>query len=1216
MRTYNTHYLTASEFKHFVQTHGIIDGHNLLIQIFTAVNSEQFIARMLYEITALLPSAHIIGSTTDGEIVQNEVTENTTVVSITVFENTQLYTTHVARYDESVQAGVLMAQALIQEDVNLLITFTDGLHCNGEEYLQGITSVNKNIKIAGGMAGDYAKFESTYVFTKDAILSHGAVGVALKNKDLKIYTDYSFNWYSIGRDMLITHAQRNRVYTIDGIVALDVYKKYLGEDTVKELPAIGIEYPMIIQRGDNSIARALLAVHEDGSVSFAGNIAEGDIVHFGYGNDVSIINYSIQAYKKLLNQSVESIFLYSCMARRRFMPDLIEQEISPFSNIAPTAGFFTYGEFYSGELLNQTLTILAISENELPITQMHCVENIQLELSNYQKSMRALSHLLNTTIVELNIENSRLTQSFNELNTREEALRLAQEIGHFGSWEIDLFTNETTWSDETYKIYRTSKDLKPTLESFLNRIVEVDKAKAALTLQELRDGKIKSIELHVRRDDGIVINVLLNGKMVFNADGMPVKIIGTTLDITELSTLKEFNRELNQILERAGSEIYIIDTATYTYQYVNNQAIDALGYSFEEMLQMNVFDINPTITTEKIDFLKKEVDEKGHVLSRTIHRKKDGSLYHAQSYIHYTKYMGKDVAIAFDLDITELVESEKKQQQQALILEQIHDSVVTTNLDGIITQWNNGATQMYEFTPEEAIGQSFHILYPESTLEQLQEIAIRAVQDGSCKQEIQMKTKSGKLIQADSSFSPLIDDGHLIGIIGSSQNITEKKEVEMELKKQTERLNHQAYHDHLTNLPNRLLFEDRLEQSIIKRDHESFALLFIDLDNFKEINDTLGHHIGDKVLQNISKKLSTCVRIEDSLSRLGGDEFTVILQNIKTPTSAAEVAQKLLDLISTKMIVNNHEIYLSASIGISLCPKDATSKSDLLKFADSAMYKAKESGKNGYQFYSSDMTAIAFEKIMLQNSMRIAIVNHEFQVYYQPQMDGVNDVLIGMEALVRWSHPDLGMIPPYKFIPLAEESGFIIHLDNYVMKQAMQDFTKWEHMDLNPGKLSLNLSMKQLNHDDFINYLSTTANEIGFNLQWLELEITETQMMQDPLSSIEKLNILSELGIEIAIDDFGTGYSSLAYLKRLPVDRLKIDKSFVDNLPDDDEDNAISKAVIALAKSLNLKLIAEGVEHEKQKDFLIESGCNHIQGYYYSKPLPKDEMEQFLKRFK
>lgn len=461
------------------------------------------------------------------------------------------------------------------------------------------------------------------------------------------------------------------------------------------------------------------------------------------------------------------------------------------------------------------------------------------------------------------------------------------------------------------------------------------------------------------------------------------------------------------------------------------------------------------------------------------------------------------------------------------------------------------------------------------------------------------------------------DNGEVMGIIGFSQDITQKKDVENKLQKQTELLNHQAYHDQLTNLPNRILFDDRLEQSIAnsKRHEESFALLFIDLDNFKEINDTLGHNIGDKVLLLIAKKLSTCVRMEDSLSRLGGDEFTIILQNIKTPIAAAEVAQKLLDIINTKLTVNNHEIYISASIGISIYPKDASDKNDIIKFAVSAMYKAKEKGKNSYAFYSVDMTKITFEKVMLQNSMRTAITNEEFIVYYQPQINAKKGVITGMEALVRWKHSSMGLISPIKFIPIAEESGFIIHLDNYVMKQAMQDFTDWYKTGINPGILSLNLSIKQLVNDDFINYLIKIAKEIGFNLNWLELEITETQMMQDPLASIEKLNIISDIGIEIAIDDFGTGYSSLAYLKRLPVDKLKIDKSFIDNLPEDEEDCAISKAVIALAKSLNLKIIAEGVEHQKQKDFLLDNGCENIQGYYYSRPIPKEEMELYLFHF-
>ena len=1099
MTTFNTHYNTAFEFEHYVRARSIEDGENVLIQIFTSLNNEKAIATLLHDITALFLNAHIIGSTTDGEICDDKVTTDTTVISITIFEKTKLHSTFIHNSKDSHTMGQEMAKELICEDTKLIITFTDGLTCNGEEYLNGISSINDKVMVAGGMAGDNARFELTYVFTKDTIVSNGAVGVSLSNKELQVFNDYTFNWHTIGKDMIITHAEKNRVYTIDGISTYDIYKKYFTQEIAKQLPAIGMQYPLVIKKKGSTIARAVIACYDDGSLSFAGNFNNGDIINFGYGDALSILNRSMNSYHQLYKENIESLFIYSCMARRRFMPDLISNEIEPLSKIAPTAGFFAYGEFFSTrekkELLNQTMTILGLNESTTHTVKKAQIQTAPMQLNDYQKSIRALSHLIDATINDLNEENNKLKNTALRLNTKKESLRLAQEIGHFGSWDIDLITKESVLSQESYNIYKIDPSIKPDLDTFLSRIVDEDKPKALKQMEEMRDGKIKSIELHVKRYDDEIINVLINGKMILNDNGIPIRIVGTTFDITEISKLREQNKE------------------------------------------------------------------------------------------------------------------------QAQILEQIHDSVVTTNLNGIITYWNNGATKMLGYSSLEVIGKPLSTLYPESSLQQITQMFKTVLKTGTCKDEIVNITKSEELIYTNISLSLLKDDsGKVIGTIAFSQDISKKKEIEKKFQKQTELLNHQAYHDHLTNLPNRMLFDDRLIQSIAnaKRHNESFALLFIDLDNFKEINDTLGHHIGDKVLQLISKKLSTCVRIEDSLSRLGGDEFTIILQNIKMPAAAAEVAQKLIDIINKKLTINNHEIYLSASIGISIYPKDSSDKNDMIKFADSAMYKAKENGKNNYQFYSAAMTTMAFEKVTLQNSMRTAIINQEFIVYYQPQINAKKGVITGMEALVRWQHPSLGLISPIKFIPLAEESGFIVHLDNYVMKQAMIDFTSWYEMGLEPGILSLNLSIKQLANNDFIHYLTTTSKEIGFNLNWLELEITETQMMQDPLASIEKLKIISDMGIEIAIDDFGTGYSSLAYLKRLPVDKLKLDKSFVDGLPEDEEDCAISKAVIALAKSLNLKIIAEGVESIEQQEFLLQNGCEHIQGYYYSKPLPKMEIEQFL----
>jgi len=446
-------------------------------------------------------------------------------------------------------------------------------------------------------------------------------------------------------------------------------------------------------------------------------------------------------------------------------------------------------------------------------------------------------------------------------------------------------------------------------------------------------------------------------------------------------------------------------------------------------------------------------------------------------------------------------------------------------------------------------------------------------------------------------------------------DITQQIASEKLLQEQAEELSHQANHDTLTNLPNRTLFKDRLSQAIIasKRNGRNFAVLFIDLDQFKKINDSLGHHVGDEVLVEAAKRLKESLREEDTLARLGGDEFTIILQNVKSIQDVSNVAAKIVTRMRQAIEVDEHKLFISSSIGISLYPQDSSKSLDLLKFADTAMYKAKDEGRNNYQFYSSDMTAVAFEKVVMDSSLRIAIKEEQFVVYYQPQFNMLNDEIVGMEALVRWQHPQIGLVPPGKFIPIAEESGLIIEIDSIVMKQAMKQFTQWYKDGLNPGRLALNLAMKQLNEKDFVTKLSETMNSLEFQPQWLELEVTESQIMNNPNAAIEKLNKFSDIGIEIAIDDFGTGYSSLAYLKKLPLDKLKIDQSFVRDIDVDEDDAAITKAIIALGKSLNMKLIAEGVETESQRDFLIANGCEYVQGYLYAKPMPQEEILALLK---
>ena len=450
----------------------------------------------------------------------------------------------------------------------------------------------------------------------------------------------------------------------------------------------------------------------------------------------------------------------------------------------------------------------------------------------------------------------------------------------------------------------------------------------------------------------------------------------------------------------------------------------------------------------------------------------------------------------------------------------------------------------------------------------------------------------------------------------ANEHIKEQKESQAKINKQKDELNYSAHHDYLTTLPNRVLFKDRLNQGMqkAKRSSEILAVCFIDLDNFKVINDSLGHEIGDKVLKQVSLRLKNSIRSHDTLARWGGDEFIIIMEGLKIPQDASILARKILDVLSAPCNVNGHELYVTSSIGISVYPKDSQDAESLVKFADSAMYRAKDEGKNNFQYYSQDMTKMAFERVVMESSIRAAIKNKEFIVHYQPQVDAKNNVLIGMEALVRWNHPNIGIVAPFKFLPLAEETGLIIGIDKLVMDMAMRQYSTWRKDGYNPGVLSLNLAVKYLEEPSYIDDLKSAMKKYNMDARYLILELTESDIMKKPESSIAKLKEISSLGINIAIDDFGTGYSSLSYLKRLPMDELKVDKSFVDYIADDDGDGkSIVKAIIAMANTLDLVIVAEGVEEEKQKEFLVENGCNIIQGYLYSKPVESKKMLEFIK---
>jgi diguanylate cyclase (GGDEF)-like protein/PAS domain S-box-containing protein len=569
-------------------------------------------------------------------------------------------------------------------------------------------------------------------------------------------------------------------------------------------------------------------------------------------------------------------------------------------------------------------------------------------------------------------------------------------------------------------------------------------------------------------------------------------------------------------------------------------------------------------------------------------------------------------------DITEEKELQLKYSHYAQIIEQIHDSVISLDLEGHITSWNRGSEVLFGYCAEEIIGKHFSLLCMEKGCTLERKSIDSLIKQKEYKTEILLKKSSGKPVYVKLTLSLLKDEeGESVGIVSYAHDITDRKEAEEKLLEQKKILLYQAHHDSLTRLPNRVLFFDRLEQSIRKTERigSGFALFFIDLDKFKHINDSLGHGIGDRVLRVAAKRIEEAIRHEDTLARLSGDEFTVIMEDLQHPEDASLLAEKILRVLQKPMYIDEYTLYISGSIGISLYPQDATDAESLLKYADTAMYKAKENGRNTFQFYASEMTKYALDRIAMKTSLKEAIEKEEFVIHYQPQIDAQNDHIIGLEALVRWKHPKRGLLSPEHFISLAEETGLIVDIDRWVMRTAMQQVSYWHKEGLVSDILALNLSIKQLEGHNFLHEIQQCLKSFDFKPQWLELEIPEGQVMKNHKETIIKLQKLHDMGIGISIDDFGTGYSSLSLLKRLPINRLKIDRSFIKDIPADEEDIAIVKAIIALADSLKLDIIAEGVETQEQKAFLVENGCTKIQGFYYSKPISSEEMCRFLQKY-
>lgn len=792
-----------------------------------------------------------------------------------------------------------------------------------------------------------------------------------------------------------------------------------------------------------------------------------------------------------------------------------------------------------------------------------------------------------------------------------------QPMRAIGYWDWDITRNRLYWSDEIYRILGFQPQrCDASYDTLIERVHAEDRDRVTAALNSaLHDNMPFDIEHRIVMPGGGIRIVHELGEVSFNEAGKPVRMLGMVHDITPRKTAEErlanSERELRAILHNMKDTFYRTDQDGLLI-LVSRSIQSLLGYAAEEVSGLSFGDLcADRIEYEKF-FRSLELHAgRLHDFELQLVRK-DGSLIWSSvnaDYIHNEAGLlcGVEGTIR---DISERKRSESQLHKLAQTLEQSDDAAIITDPDGTIEYVNPAFEKLTGYTREEVLGAKPSIIRSGKQRPSSYKKLWKTILAGRVFSDILVnRKKDGTIFYEEKTITPLKNDrGNITHFVATGKDVTERVQTEA-------RLQHLAHHDALTALPNRALFMDRLGQALARAELHGrlLAIMFVDLDRFKKINDTFGHDTGDRVLKELASRLHGCIRAEDTVARLGGDEFAILLDDLTSIDDATPLARKILDALAPATTLDGRELFVTASIGISLYPADGKDSHALLKNADTAMYRAKELGKNNYQFYSTDMSARAFERRTVENSLQHALEREQFLLFYQPQVDMRSGMIVGAEALLRWQHPELGIVAPGDFVPLLEETGQIVEVGQWVLETACMQARAWHNEGYPDLRVSVNLSGRQFNDPTFIDSIERIVRETTLDPSRLELEITESVIMRNARTTVNALNSLGQMGVRLSIDDFGTGYSSLSYLKRFPIDSLKIDRSFIRDVTTSSDDAAIAHAIIALGQSLKLDVIAEGVESRQQFEFLKTNGCNAIQGYLVSQPLPVDSMRSLLR---
>ena len=814
-------------------------------------------------------------------------------------------------------------------------------------------------------------------------------------------------------------------------------------------------------------------------------------------------------------------------------------------------------------------------------------------------------------ILGINMDITERKQAEQSLKERDNLLQETQRLAEIGYWYWDFNEDLPYWSSEMFRIFGRDPEL-PTLsyDDAANFFSSDSWAELSAAVQQcMQKGTPYARDLEVIRADGSRRWVLARGETISDSSGEVIQLRGFMQDITERKlfeqSLRQSEARHRTVLDFAADAVFVLN-AEGQIIYTNQSASDLLDYSRESLLHMNIPQV---VATEDIPHAQEEfhtLGQQGHARTDLRLRRSDGSNVPVE--VNAVRLPQGDFYAACR-DISGRLATEAYLHQAAAVYESSRDGIIITDAQTRILAVNPAFSAITGFSEDEVLNATPNILksdhHPRSFFQQMWQ-SIR--QTGGWSGEIWNRRKGDGVYPEWLSISTVYDhNGGIANYVGVFSDLTQLKRSEAELEYLTN-------HDALTDLPNGRLFQAHIEHAINRasRHQHGLAVLMLDIDRFKDINDSLGMYVGDSLLKEMARRVVASLWEGDTVARIGGDELVVLIEELKSPEHALLVAEKIRNAMHAPFSINGENFFLTVSIGISLFPDNGDTPELLIREADAAVYRAKEEGRNRVAFYNESLSRMALARLSMEAGLRYALEQNELELHYQPQLLLSDRSIAGVEALVRWRHPQKGLIPPNDFIPLAEKTGLIEAIGEWVLEEACRQMATWHDRGIAIPRISVNLSAHQLGRQDLVQAVEQTLQRYGLSPDMLELELTETAIMEDPHKATETLHAMAERGIAMAVDDFGTGYSSLAYLQRLQLHRLKIDRAFVRDTPQNPNNVALCRAIIAMAKSLGMETIAEGIEEEEQHQFLAAEACTIGQGWLYAKAMPAPELEPWL----